>query len=394
MNRQPTDPAVVRPLHPAELAADVDDGPPWELPVPLGTVPPPPVFPIDVYPPWLADYVRAVATFTQTDPAMAGAVALAVLSTCAGGRLEVEPRPGWREPVNLFLAVVADPGERKSPVHGALTAPLLAAEAALAARVGPLARENAALKDIAGRAAEQAKTTAAKAPKDKRKELTEEAVAAALAAEAVTVPNLPRLLGDDATPEALTTLMAENGGRIAVISDEGGIFDILAGRFSAAPNLDPYLKGHAGRPMRVDRKGREAEFIPTPALTVGVMIQPSVLRKFGADADLTGRGMAARFLFVLPGSLAGWRNVNAPPVPPALSDVYAGNIHGLAATLAEWTDPVVLTLTPEADQVRTAHAERVENELRPGGAYHGMREWANKLPGTCLQYTPPSPRDS
>ncbi|ONH23852.1 hypothetical protein BL253_31990 [Pseudofrankia asymbiotica] len=376
----------MRPLRPAELAADPGDGPPWELPVPLSTVPPPPGFPIDVYPPWLADYVRAVATFTQTDPAMAGAVALAVLSTCAGGRLEVEPRPGWREPVNLFLAVVADPGERKSPVHGALTAPLLAAERTLAARVEPLARENAALKDIAGRAAEQAKTVAAKATEEeKRKALTTEAVAAALAAEAVTVPNLPRLLGDDSTPEALISLMADNGGRIAVISDEGGIFDIFAGRFSSVPNLDPYLKGHAGRPMRVDRKGRDGEFIPNPALTVGVMIQPSVLRRFGADADLTGRGLAARFLFVLPGSLAGWRDVNAPPVPAPLTDAYNHNIQHLAATLAEWEDPIVVTLTSDADQVRTAHAERVENDLRPGGEYHAMREWANKLPGTTLR---------
>ncbi len=382
---QPTDAATVRPLRPAELAADPDDGPPWELPVPLGTTPPPPGFPVDVYPGWLAGYVRAVATFTQTDPAMAGAVALAVLSTCAGGRLEVEPRPGWREPTNLFLAVVADPGERKSPVHGALTAPLLAAERTLAARVEPLARENAALKDIAGRAAEQAKNSAAKAAKDKREELTEEAVAAALAAEAVTVPALPRLFADDATPEALASLMAENGGRMAVISDEGGVFDILAGRFSAAPNLDPYLKGHAGRPMRVDRKGREAEFIAHPALTVGVMIQPSVLRKFGADADLTGRGLVARFLFVLPASLAGWRAIDPPPVPASVTATYTGNIHDLAATLAEWEDPAVITLTAEADAIRTAHAERVEGQLRPGGEFAAMREWANKLPGTTLR---------
>ncbi|OHV44900.1 YfjI family protein [Pseudofrankia sp. BMG5.36] len=385
MTGQHPEAATAHPLHPAAPAADPDDGPPWELPVPLGTAPPPPGFPVDVYPGWLADYVRAVATFTQTDPAMAGAVALAVLSTCAGGRLEVEPRPGWREPVNLFLAVVADPGERKSPVHGALTAPLLAAEHTLAARVEPVAKENAALRDIAGRAAEQAKNVAARADNDRRADLTAEAVVAALAAEAVTVPSLPRLFADDATPEALTSLMADNGGRMALISDEGGIFDTLAGRFSAAPNLDPYLKGHAGRPMRVDRKGRDAEFIPRPALTVGVMIQPSVLRKFGADADLSGRGLVARFLFVLPASLAGWRDVNSPPIPDHITDTYARTIHGLAATLAEWEDPAVITLTPDADTIRTAHAEHVENQLRPGGEYHAMREWANKLPGTTLR---------
>ncbi len=96
----------------------------WETPVPLAGPATPPPFPVDVYPGWLADMVTGVARFTQTDVAMAGTVALAVLSACAGGRLEVEPVRGWREPVNLYLAVIADPGEMKSPVHGALTAPL------------------------------------------------------------------------------------------------------------------------------------------------------------------------------------------------------------------------------------------------------------------------------
>ncbi|KQM06209.1 Protein of unknown function (DUF3987) [Frankia sp. CpI1-P] len=374
----------IRPDDPT-LTPPIGDGPMWELPVPLARAAPPQPFPLEVFPGWLADMVRAVATFTQTDPAMAGAVALAVLSTCAGGRLQVEPRPGWREPVNLFLAAVADPGERKSPVHGALVAPLLAAEHTLITRVTPLAAENAALRDIAERTAEQAKNAAARAAKDKRKGLTDDAVAAALEAEAITVPTTPRLLGDDATPEALTTLMAEHGGRIALISDEGGIFDVLAGRFSSAPNLDPYLKGHAGRPMRVDRKGRPSEFIATPALTVGVMIQPAVLRKFGQNDDLAGRGLVARFLFVLPASLAGWRDVDAPPVPEPVADVYARRIHDLAATLAEWTDPAVVALTDDATALRVAHAERIETQLRPGGTYRDMRDWANKLAGTTLR---------
>lgn len=102
-----------------------------------------------------------------------------------------------------------------------------------------------------------------------------------------------------------TVATAANGGRLALISDEGGIFDTLAGRYSSTPNLDPYLMGHSGRPIRVDRRGREPQFIASPALTVGVMAQPSVLRKFGANADLAGRGIVARFLFVLPMSLAG-----------------------------------------------------------------------------------------
>ncbi|WP_033339159.1 YfjI family protein [Catenuloplanes japonicus] len=357
----------------------------WDLPVPLTTTTAPPPFPVDVLPSWLGDMVRATARFTQTDVAMAGGVALAVLSACAGGRLDVEARPGWREPVNLFLAVVAEPGERKSPVHGALTDPLETAEATLGDRTRAAVAEAAALKDIAARQAEHAKNVAAKATSDKRDDATAEALAAALAAEAITVPTLPRLFADDATPEKLVSLMADNGGRMAVISDEGGVFDMLAGRYSSTPNLDPYLKGHVGRPIRVDRHNREGEFIPRPALTVGVMIQPSVLRKFGGNDDLAGRGLVARFLFVLPASLAGWRETEPDPIPEDVRARYTTQVHDLAAVLAEWTGPAVVTLTDDAARIRATAAAEIERRLRPGGTLRDMREWANKLAGTTIR---------
>ena len=125
--------------------------------------PPAPAFPLEVFPAWLGDMVTSVARFTQTDPTMAASVALVVLSACVGGRIEVEARPGWREPTNLFLGTIAEPGERKSPVYGALTRPLYTAEKVLAAQVAPLIGEHAALREIADRAAEKAKADAAKA---------------------------------------------------------------------------------------------------------------------------------------------------------------------------------------------------------------------------------------
>ncbi|MDM4720880.1 YfjI family protein [Micromonospora sp. WMMA1363] len=357
----------------------------WDVPVPVtgpSTAPPP--FPVDVFPRWLGDMVTGVARFTQTDPAMAGTLAVAVLSACAGGRLEVEPVAGWREPVNVFAAVIAGPGERKSPVHRAMTAPLFAAQSTLSEAMRPKIAEAAALRDIADRQAEQTKAQAAKVS-DKRDEAAAEAVAAAIAAEAITVPGLPRLIVDDATPEALIGLMAANGGRMAIISDEGGIFDTLAGRYSGAPNLDPYLKGHAGQPMSNERQTREGASVDKPALTVCVMAQPTVLRKFGGNADLAGRGLPARFLFALPRSLAGYRAVDTPPVAEPVTAGYRRRVHDLAKTLADWEDPAVVVLTEEAGQVRRAAAEQVEAELRPGGSLYDMREWGNKLSGATLR---------
>ena len=362
-------------------------GPLWDVPVPLTGAPTAtPPFPVDVFPAWLGDMVTGVARFTATDPAMAGSLAVAVLSACAGGRLEVEPVAGWREPTNIFVAVIAGPGERKSPVHRAMTAPLFAAQVTLADAMRPRITEATALRDIADRQVEQAKAQAAKASDpSKRDDAAADAVAAALHAEAITVPSLPKLIVDDATPEALAGLMAANGGRMAIISDEGGIFDTLAGRYSGTPYLDPYLKGHAGQPMSNERTTREGASIDKPALTVCVMAQPVVLQQFGGNAGLAGRGLPARFLFSLPASMAGYRDVDTPPVPEQVAEAYRHRIHDLAATFAEWEDPAVVVLTEQAGRVRLAAAKQVEAELRPGGSLHDMREWGNKLSGATLR---------
>src|SRR5262249_1024142 len=83
------------------------------------------------------------------------------------------------------------------------------------------------------------------------------------------VPLAPRLWTQDVTPEKLGMLMADHGERIAIISDEGGIFDILAGRYSrGVPNLDLFLQSHAGAPYRVDRANRPSVVMQRPALTM------------------------------------------------------------------------------------------------------------------------------
>ena len=120
------DPAVL-----AHLAGELADtttaahgGRGWEPPIPFGVAGDVPAFPVEVLPGWLGEYVAAVATATQTPPDLAGMLALAVLATVAAGAVEVEPRPGWREPLCLFVAVGMDAGTRKSSVFTALTRPV------------------------------------------------------------------------------------------------------------------------------------------------------------------------------------------------------------------------------------------------------------------------------
>ncbi|MFB7617168.1 DUF3987 domain-containing protein [Kitasatospora sp. NPDC056181] len=381
-NEPGTDADVLR----AALAVPAEPEPmAWPDPVPLTAVRHLPDFPLHALPGWLRDFVAGVAEESQTPPDMAGTLALAVLATAAGGRAVVQIRGRWREPVNLFTVVALPPANRKSAVFSAMTGPLYDAEKALEAAASGRIVEAELTARLAREVAETAAMKAAKADGPEKDQLVAEAIGLAQTAENITVPPHPRLLVDDATPEAITTLLAEQGGRLSVMSAEGGIFDIIAGRYSGTPNLEVFLKGHAGDRLRVDRRSRQ-EFIEAPALTMGLAVQPSVLEDIAKVRGFDGRGLLARFLYCLPVSMVGTRRIITDPVPPAVSEAYERNITSLTLALADWTDPAVLQLTPGADALLIAFQERLEPQLAArGGTLGHVAKWAGKLAGTVAR---------
>jgi replicative DNA helicase len=383
------DPAVL-----AHLAGELADstaahgGRAWEPPMPFGAAGDVPAFPVEILPGWLGEYVAAVATATQTPPDLAGMLALAVLAAIAGGSVEVEPRPGWREPLCLFIAVGMDAGARKSSVFTALTRPVADFERDQAAAALPGITETATLRRIADQAAAQAEAAAGRAPASQQEEARAEAIARAAEAARLVVPPLPRWLVDDATPEALAGLLATYG-RIALLSPEGDVFDQMAGRYSqAGPNLGVYLKGHAGDLLKVDRRGRPPEYVERPCLTIGLAVQPEVLRGLAGRPGFGGRGLLARFLYSLPESLVGRRQPGAPPVIPAVADRYALEMHALAASLSalagdDW--PALLALDQAAGELLLGFERDLEPRLAAGsGDLAHLAGWAAKLAGaTC-----------
>jgi replicative DNA helicase len=360
----------------------------WTPPFPLGATGTLPPFPVEVLPGWLGEYVAAVATATQTPPDLAGMLALAVLATVAAGAVEVEPRPGWQEPLCLFVAVGMDAGARKSSVFTAMTRPLAEFERQQAAAALPAITETATLRRVAEQAAAAAEAAAAKAPADQAEAKQAEAVARAAEAANLIVPPLPRWLADDATPEALAGLLATHG-RIALLSPEGDVFDQMAGRYNqhAGPNLGVYLKGHAGDLLKVDRRGRPPEYVQRPCLTIGLTVQPEVLRGLADRPGFRGRGLLARFLYSLPPSLVGRRQPGASPVPATVADRYAVELQALAASLTSppGQGPTVLTLDPAAGELLLGFELELEPRLAAGGGdLAQLAGWAAKLAGaTC-----------
>jgi replicative DNA helicase len=361
-------------------------GTPDSDPIPLTEPVPIPPFPVDAFPEVVANMIRDISEAMQTDPAMAGTCAISALSGCAGGHVDIEIRPGWREPLNTFTAITAEPGERKSAVQLAMSYPLNTVEQDLIKKILPAHQEGVTRRQIAEKKADKARTDAANCKRDfaDRMEAENAAIEAVKVAADIPVPPIPRLIADDTTPEAAATLLAEQKGRIAIISAEGGIFDILAGRYARTVNLDVFLKGHSGDPIRIDRKGRPPEHIPRPTLTVGLMIQPAVLRAIGANKEFRGRGLLARFWYALPTSKLGRRKTGATSVSDEVTDAYNGHIAKLAEGLWD-TDSAVLTLTSKAREAIQVIEEAVEPQLADDGELAALKDWGAKYVGAIAR---------
>lgn len=353
----------------------------WEDLVPLGARAPLPDFPVHTLPDYIAAMVTAVATEVQVPADLPGSLAMGVLSTAAGGRAQVIVRGQWVEPLNLYLATAMPPGSGKSPAFRLMCAPVFAAERALRESASDRIMQAVIDRDAAIAGAEKLRREA------KTPERIKAAVEAASVAEGLTVPTMPRLTADDVVPEQAATIMAEQGGRLAILSAEGTFFSVIMGRYTnGTPNLELALKAHAGDLVQVDRRGR-AELIENPALTIATTVQPSVLRDIAGKPAMRERGVLARFLLSLPPDMVGTRLMTPDLVPDDVVRDYTETVKSLIITLNEWADPARIMLTPAALKLHTEWREEIEPRLRQGtGDLDSLRDWASKLPGATARF--------
>lgn len=295
----------------------------------------------------------------------------------------VEPRPGWREPVNLFTAVLLEPGNRKSAVFADAMKPLRELEAEMIEAARPeVARaqsdrrqDEARLRKLEKTAAEKHGDEAAQARHD----------AGNLAADLAdgAEPVLPRLIVDDATAEKLGIMLAEQGGRIASMSPEGGVFDLMAGLYSKSgiPQFGVYLMGHSGDDLITDRVSRKSVRVERPALTCAYAMQPAVIEGLAENAAFRGRGLLARFLYAAPQSWIGRREIAPAPVSDATREAYRQAVRALAELEGE----IVLQLSAGAAALLRDWEAEVEAMLAEGGQMEIMRDWGAKLAGATLR---------
>lgn len=328
-------------------------------------------------------FIEALARTSETPNELPAGLVLGVIAASCQGKFRVETNVGHTEPVNLYLAVSLDSGNRKSSVLNAATAPLNRYERHLREQMaGEIQRakghrdlQEARMKALKNR---YAKAVAVEIMDQTQKEISQ------LEADLVDVPKTPQLWCQDATPEVLPVLMAENKERMALISSEGGIFETFGGRYQKFANLDMVLQGHSGDPVRINRIGRDPIMMENPCLTICVSPQPDVLRVMKGLPGFWDRGFINRILVFLPPSPLGFRNLTGTTMPLGIDEEYSEIvIRLLNIKTQEGQGPYILRLEPQAFQVWHEFSLVIEGLMREGESMEFCKGWASKLPGAA-----------
>jgi|GEM_PF-313679 len=341
-----------------------------------------PSFPYDVLPDSMQKFAVEQAEALQVPIDLMGVLSLGVISSIASPRATVKVAKGWYEPLNLYLVPVLSSGEGKTPALNVATRPLEELQAKLLEDSRIVISRAEAEHELLSLQLKNLQKTASQSGADEaiRGQVMEQAT---LLSEH-DVPTSPRLLCEDTTAEALGSLLAENGGVIAMISDEGGIFETMTGKYSKDHlSIDVYLKAYSGTaPLRVDRKGRPPEYVERPKLTMVLCIQPDILQGLSKQPSLNHRGLIPRIAFVIPESLVGYRKDDPFPISDEANQNYRKVINSIAALDTERKDRRnILTLSLGAENLHKAYRRGIELQLRPGGKLYEIKEWGNKLKG-------------
>lgn len=105
-----------------------------------------------------------------------------------------------------------------------------------------------------------------------------------------------------------------------------------------------------------------------------------------AKPGFRGRGLLARFLYLMPPSPLGYRTLESEPVPHGVRAAYVAGVRAML----DWqpaTDehgderPHLLRLSPEAYAEWYDFAQAIEVQMQPDRELEHFTDWAGKAPG-------------
>lgn len=361
-----------------KTAADFNEPELWELPESFEKEIKLQGFPISSLPKTLADYLSALCDFVQVDSSMAALPMLSVLSLCLQGKAIVAyPANAHTESINLYTLTIAPPGERKSGVFKELIKPVQEYQRKYNELHRNDVEESKSKRQFLERQ-KQAAMSGKNASLERVQEFTKELCSLEQVHEM-------RLTCSDTTPEALAMEMLKQGGCMAVMDDEGSVFDVISGMYTGGQsNVNLFLKAYDGSPHTILRRTSDDITLNKPYLTIGIMTQPQQFMQTMSNPQFSGRGLLQRFLFSFPEGRAGTQAYTSKNIPQDIHRSYDELITKLLK-MPKNDAPVKLIHNKESYNIFHDYHDMLQSKMRSGGIFENMKEYASKHFGKVLK---------
>jgi hypothetical protein len=347
-----------------------------------------PEIPAELLPGNYGKFAKALAVATEVPEGLVVFGVLGAVSAAISHRFCVSPKDGWDEPINIYLLAALPPGNNKSSVLKACSKPLVTWEKEQAEKLGPKIKQAISERKTMEKVIEKERNLAMRS-KDHDFGKLEIHEIAEMEAKLEDPPVLPQIFVTDTTPEALVSAVAVQGGRFAILSDEGGIMEVISGLYTGGKaNINIILNGIDGGYVRVERKDKSFDL--SPYLTFCLFAQPIVISCMGGKQAFAGKGLLERFLYLLPQSNLGYRTHDTEPVSKVLRDGYNLQILDLLNMFMfvgeGENERFVLTLDEQSHKAWKLFQIQTEKELRPDGKLSPIAGWGGKISGFALRF--------
>src|SRR5215207_6576709 len=242
-----------------------------------------PPFPVDALPQSCWRFVREAAVSLGCAPDLVAVPLLGLLSAAVGNSRQVQLKRGWKESAAVFMVVVAEPGDKKTPAQKVALAHLWRVQKRLKREyqeVYEVYEEELRYWEAERKVAAKDGEPAPPKPKE---------------------PVLKSVVVDDVTVERLGDILDENPRGVISAQDELSGWVLSMNQYKAGgkgADRQFWLRVWSNAPVKVDRKSRKVPaIIPEPWVSVVGSIQPEILPELN-----TGRndGMTDRFLYSYP----------------------------------------------------------------------------------------------
>lgn len=294
-------------------------------------------FPVEVMPTACQRLVREAAAAIGCPPDFVALPMLTTLGSAIGNSRVVKLKAGWEESATIYGAVIADPGEKKTP--------------AMKVAVEPTIKQQAAFREAYREKQDEYKRELRQYEVE-RKDASKNGLAAPPPPEE---PLMERTVVEDTTIEALAAVLEGTPRGVLVMRDELSAWIRSMDQYKAGgkgADRQFYLAAWSGSYASVDRKGKpEPLILQRPFLGVFGAIQPDVLPEMGAGRE---DGLLDRFLFSYPESVPSrWTDDEITSEARASYKALYDGLRGLYVPEDDYGDPepVRVAFSPDAKEV-------------------------------------------